>query len=96
MQKAIDAGTAIELHQYGRQLLAEKKTSEAMSIFEKNYKKYNGAWPTNVGLMRGYSASGDLKKALESAKSALQQAPDELNKKSLMDAIKQLESGKAL
>ena len=46
--------------------------------------------------MRGYSASGDLKKALESAKSALQQAPDELNKKSLMDAIKQLESGKAL
>lgn len=96
MQSAIDKGSALELHQYGRQLLAQKKVNEAMKIFELNHKKNNGAWPTNGGLMRGYSASGNYKKALEYAKLALIQAPDEANKKFLENAIKTLEEGKAL
>ena len=96
MKEAIANGTAIELHQYGRQLLGQKKTQEALAVFETNYKKQKGAWPTNVGLMRGYSATGDLKKALEYAKVARQQAPDEVNRQSLDAAIKQLEAGKAL
>lgn len=96
MKLALENATAFELHGYGRQLLNEKKVSEAMVIFEKNYKKNNGSWPTNVGMMRGYSASGDLKKALEHAKMALTQAPDDLNKRTLETAIKTLEEGKAL
>jgi tetratricopeptide (TPR) repeat protein len=96
MQAAIDKGSAIELHQHGRQLLAQKKISEAMAIFEMNHKKHNGAWPTNGGLMRGYSASGNLKKALEYAKLALAQAPDDVNKRFIESAIKSLEEGKAL
>jgi tetratricopeptide (TPR) repeat protein len=96
MKGAIDKGSATELHFYARQLLNEKKTKEALAIFEANYKKNNGAWPTNAGLMRGYSAVGDLKKALEHAKMALNQAPDEASKRIISDAIKQLESGKAL
>lgn len=96
MQTALDKGSAIELHQYGRQLLAQKKVNEAIVIFEMNHKKYNGAWPTNGGLMRGYSASGNLKKALEHAKLAYAQAPDDVNKKFLETAIKTLEEGKAL
>jgi hypothetical protein len=44
----------------------------------------------NVGLARGYSAAGDLKKALEHAKTALGQAPDEGNKKALEKAIELL------
>lgn len=96
MKQAIENGSAIELHLYGRQLLNEKKTKEAIAVFEMNHKKHSGAWPTNVGLMRGYSAMGNLQKALEYAKLALPQAPDDLNKKSISDAIKKLESGKSL
>ena len=65
-------------------------------IFEKNYKKNKGAWPTAVGMMRGLSAKGDYKKALEYAKTALTQATDDINKKSIEAAIKSLEAGKAL
>ena len=96
MKLALDNGSAIELHQYGRQLLSQKKTAEALSVFEKNHTKHKGEWPTNAGMMRGYSAKGDYKKALEFAKLALSQAPDEVNKKSLEAAIKTLSDGKAL
>jgi hypothetical protein len=96
MQEATASASALELHQYGRQLLLEKKVKEALSVFENNYKKHQGAWPTSVGLMRGYSAVGDLKKALDYAKIARQQAPDDLNRQSLDGAIRQLEAGNAL
>lgn len=96
MKAALENGSAIELHQYGRQLLAQKKTTEALAVFEQNFKKHNGTWPTHVGMMRGYSATGNLKKALEHAKAALSQAPDELNKRTLTEAIKKLEEGKPL
>jgi hypothetical protein len=46
--------------------------------------------------MRGYSASGNLPKALEHAKLALAQAPDDINRKNLEKAVKTLEEGKAL
>jgi len=93
---ALELGSAVELHQYGRQLLAQQKNQEAMAVFERNWKKYKGAWPTNAGMMRGYSAMGNYKKALEHAKLALAQAPDEQNKKALEAAVKTLSEGKAL
>jgi tetratricopeptide (TPR) repeat protein len=96
MKQAVENGSAIELHQYGRQLLNEKKTNEALAVFEKNHIKNKGAWPTNVGMMRAFSALGNIKKALEYAKEALNQAPDDVNKKNLENAIKTLESGKTL
>ena len=96
MQTALLSANVMEMHMYGRQLLNEKRLKEAMAIFEKNYKKNNGAWPTNGGLMRGYSAMGDLKKALEYAKLALGQAPNEETKKLLEQAVKTLEAGKSL
>lgn len=96
MQKALENANTMEMHQYGRQLLSEKRVDDAMAIFEKNYKKNKGAWPTNGGMMRGYSAKGDLKKALEYAKAALAQAPTPETKKLLEQAVKTLESGKAL
>ena len=96
MQTAMDNATVNELHVYGRQHLSQKKTAEAMAVFQKNYTKHKGAWPTNAGMMRGYSATGDLKKALEHAKLALAQAPDEQNKKALEQAVKTLSEGKPL
>lgn len=96
MEKAVENGTVTELHAYGRQLLGRKKTKEAMAVFEKNHKKHQGAWPTNAGLMRGYSAMGDLKSAIKYGKMALDQAPDALNKDFLTRMITQLEQGKAI
>ncbi|MEQ1678951.1 MAG: DUF2911 domain-containing protein, partial [Chitinophagaceae bacterium] len=96
MNSAMENATVQELHSYGRQLLNEKKLPEALAVFQKNYNKYKGAWPTNAGMMRIYSAMGDYKKALDYAKAALLQAPDEQTKKFLETAIKTLSEGKPL
>ncbi len=96
MDQAIQdpATTSLQLHQYGRQLLAEKKPEEAMKIFQLNAQRHGEAWPVHVGLMRGYAANGDLQKALEHAKKALVQAPDNLNRDNLEAMVKKLEEGK--
>jgi tetratricopeptide (TPR) repeat protein len=96
LQAAFDNATALELHGYGRQLIGEKKHKEALEIFQKNHQKQKGVWPTEVGLARGYSANGNVAKALEHAKVALTQAPDDLNKRSLEAMIKTLSEGKTL
>lgn len=96
MALAFDNASVLELHGYGRQLIVDKKYKDALAIFEKNYQKNGDTWPTHVGLMRGYSANGDLKKALEHAKKALAQAPDDINRKSLTAFVKTLEEGKPI
>jgi tetratricopeptide (TPR) repeat protein len=95
--KAIANPTAkpTDAHQLGRQLLQQGHKAEALKIFQANAKKFPGQWPVNVGLARGYAASGDLKKALEHARMGLAQAPDEPNKKALKALIEQLEKGAA-
>ena len=96
MQTAIKlpGTTSIEIHQYGRQLLAAKKTAEALAVFQYNAQRFGDAWPTSVGLARAYSATGDLPKALDYAKKALPQAPDEINRKSLEAMVQALSEGK--
>ncbi|MBN8676672.1 MAG: DUF2911 domain-containing protein [Chitinophagales bacterium] len=96
MDKALENGSVLELHGYGRQLLGRKKVKEAMAVFQKNHQKHQGAWPSNAGLMRGYSAMGDLKSALKYAKLALEQAPDATNKDFLKRMVERLEQGKPL
>ncbi len=94
--EAIAVATVNEMHGYGRSLLAQGKKQEAMEVFEMNYKKYNGVWPTNGGMMRGYSALGNYKKALEYAKLALAQAPEEVNRKQLIGFITLLEKNEPI
>ncbi len=93
--KAIASPSAkpTDAHQLGRQLLQQGHKAEALKIFQSNAKRFPGQWPVNVGLARGYAANGDTKKALEHARLALAQAPDELNKKSLKALIDQIEKG---
>ncbi len=86
----------LQIHQYGRQLLAAKKNSEALAIFQYNAERNGDAWPTHVGLARGYAAVGDNKQALEHAQKAVAQAPDPLNKKSLEDMVKALQQGQSI
>jgi len=86
--------TAIDLHQYARQLLNSGKKDDALKVFELNAKRHPNMWPVNVGLARGYSAVGRYKDALKYAKLALAQAPDAQNKRVLEEGIKKLEAGK--
>jgi tetratricopeptide (TPR) repeat protein len=92
MATALDlpGATPVEIHQYGRRLLTQGKTKEALAVFQKNAGRFPGVWPVHVGLARGYSAVGDYKAALKHAELALGQAPDPLNKKSLEDAVTRL------
>jgi len=79
--------SVVQIHQYGRQLLAGKQPAAALAVFELNHKRYVDIWPVHLGLARGYAALGNKTKALEHAKIALPQAPDPLNKKGVEDLI---------
>ena len=96
MQTAVHhpSATTMEIHLYGRQLLAEKKNQEALEIFKLNAERNGDAWPVNVGLARGYMAVGDYKKAAEYAQKAAAQAPDAINKKNLEAMAHTLAEGK--
>jgi tetratricopeptide (TPR) repeat protein len=85
--------TALDLHQFGRLLLTQKKKDDAIRVFELNAKRFGPVWPTNVSLARANSAKGNYAEALKYAKAALAQVPDEANRKSLEGAIKKLEAG---
>jgi len=98
MKQAMEHPTAtrLDLHQYGRSLLAKGEKEKALAVFELNAKRNPGAWPVDVGLMRGYAAVGKPKEALKHAKLALEKAPDEMNKKNIAKMIELLEAGKPL
>ena len=96
MKEGMTKASPTDLHNYGRQLLSENKTKDAMLVFEMNFKNSKGAWPTNADMMRGYSALGNLKLALKHAKVAAVEAPNPETKKIIEEAVKTLESGKAL
>ncbi|MBL8234937.1 MAG: DUF2911 domain-containing protein, partial [Bryobacterales bacterium] len=85
---------ATQVHQFGRQLLRAGKSKEAMAVFQANFQKNGEGWPTHVGMARGYAALGETAKALEHAKKALEQAPDDLNRNGLKQMIQQLTEGK--
>jgi len=92
MDKAIDHPTASagQIHQYGRQLITQGMKDKALKVFKHNHEKFDGAWPTSVGLARGYSAVGEFDKALMYAKKAAEEAPDQLNKDSMAKAVEKL------
>lgn len=94
MDEAVPMGTLLDVHYYGRTLLAAKKVKEAMAVYKSNYEKYPNVFTTNVGMGRAHSALGEYKKALTYMKAALPQAPNNLNKNSVEAMIRKLEEGK--
>lgn len=92
LQEAIEHPTAspTQIHSMGRQLIAQGMKEKAMEVFKYNYEKFDGAWPTEVGMARGYSAIGQYDQALKHAQKAVDQAPDQLNKNSMAQAIERL------
>jgi len=94
MQKAMAHANIFELHQYGRQLIQQKKYKEALAVFKMNYDKNPNQFTTLMGLVRGYSATGDYKTALKYAQQAQPLAPEGQNKTNVATMIEKLKAGK--
>ena len=90
---ALPTATATDFYQYARPMIREGKAAEAMAIFQQAAKRFPGAWPTDVGIARAYSAMGKYPEALKHAKAALAIAPDDGNRKNLERMIGLLEKG---
>lgn len=98
-ERALEHPTANpgQIHQAGRQLIARGEKEKAMEVFQANYDRFEGAWPTEVGMTRGLSALGRYDEALVHAKKALEQAKarnDAANVPSLEHMIQLLHEGK--
>lgn len=93
MESVLDKATVLEMHQYGRQLIAAKNIEKAESVFKGNAKKNNNAWPTQYGLGRLYSAKGDYKTAIKYLEKALKNAPNAGSKANVQANIDKLKKG---
>jgi hypothetical protein len=94
MKEALPLGSMLEIHQYGRQLIRDKKPKDALEVFKMNAQKNPGQFTTDMGLVRGYSANGDYKNALKYAKLAQPMAPDKPNKDAVDKMVQTLNEGK--
>jgi tetratricopeptide (TPR) repeat protein len=93
MKQALPLANMQEIHGYGRSLLMQKKTREALEVFQMNRQKNGARFTTLVGLTRGYSANADYKAALKYAEQALPLAPDGNTKNSVVGMIEKLKKG---
>ncbi len=95
MDEALKTATVLEMHQYGRRLIALGKTERAMAVFKQNAELHPNAWPVNYGLARGYSAMGDYKSALDALTKAQTQLPagDTLNGDAIKVNLEKLKRG---
>jgi tetratricopeptide (TPR) repeat protein len=94
MKKAVPLGTMQQIHQYGRQLLTEKKYKDALEVFKMNSVKNPNQFTTLMGLTRGYSANADYKNALKYATLALPLAPGQQAKTMVETMVQKLKDGK--
>lgn len=93
MKKMLPNASMTEIHGYGRSLIAAKKPKEALEVFKMNYQKNPNQMTTLIGLVRGYSAIGDYKTALDYANKAVPTV-DAQNKTNLQTMIEKLKAGK--
>ncbi len=93
MDEALNMGTVFQVHQYGRQLIAQGQKDKALEVFKKNAKMNKDTWPVHYGLARGYSAVGKYKEALKHLKVAQGNAPDQGNKDAITANMEKLKKG---
>jgi hypothetical protein len=87
-------GNIMQLQQFGKQLIAEKKPKEALEVFEANYNKHPAEFITLAGMVRGLSANANYSMALEFAYKALTIAPNATGKQTMLEMIEKLKLGK--
>jgi tetratricopeptide (TPR) repeat protein len=89
--KAIDMGTAIQLHGYGRQLQQQGKQEEAFAVFRNNIKRFPDHFITHNEAARLACAKGDFDTAVKEMKLSAAGAND-LFKPSTEALVKRLEA----
>ena len=94
MNEALLIATANQYTAYGRNLIAQKRTDKALEVFTASQRRYADVFGVNNGLMYGWSAKGDYKKAIVFAEKVMAQAPNEAAKKQLEDLINKLKENK--
>jgi len=87
--KSLPLANENELNNYGYQLLAQKKTDEAIETFKKNVKDHPGSWNVYDSLGEAYAVKGNKKLAVENYTKALSMAP-EAQKKRINGALAKL------
>lgn len=90
-KKALALAGPLQLHQYARQLLGEKRNEEAYNVFRENARKHPDQWFVHTGLARMYSAQSKFDDATKEMKLAMAAAPDD-QKVYLDGLVKRLES----
>ena len=91
LKKALELANPLQLHQYARQLLGEKRNEEAYAVFRENAKKHPDQWYVHTGLARMYSSQNKFDDATKEMKVAMAAAPD--NQKTYLDGLlKRLEA----
>lgn len=88
VEKIIALGSTSELFQYGSQLQAAGKFDLALKVHQANVRRSDGAWPSNYGVARAYSAKGDYKKAMKAIKASQKNAPERFSARLDGDLIK--------
>ncbi|MEX0315782.1 MAG: DUF2911 domain-containing protein [Allomuricauda sp.] len=96
MEEALPLGTVFQVHGYGRQLIGQGKTKEALEIFKWNAKNHKGTWPVHYGLARGYSALGDNKSTIKHLKIAMENAPAKPNRDRVAANLAKAEKGEGI
>ena len=94
MTDALTMANVTQYIAYGRALIAQKRTDKAMEVFLAAKAKFGDVFAVNNGLMFGYSAKADYKKALSAGEKAIAQAPNDAAKTTLDGQIAKLKEGK--
>jgi len=89
--RALDTGSAIQVHVYGRQLQRQGKQEEAFAVFRGNIKKYPNHWLAHNEAARLACAKGDFETAVREMKIAASGA-DPQNKPAIEGLVKRLEA----
>jgi hypothetical protein len=89
--KALDIGTAMQLHTYGRRLQLGGKQEEAFAVFRNNIKKFPNHWAVHSEVARLDCAKGDFGAAVKEMKLAAAGA-DDGNRPGLEVLVRRLEN----
>lgn len=91
--KALDMGTPIQIHVYGRQMQIQGKQEQAFDAFRTNVKKYPDNWLVHSEVARMAVAKGDFDTAVKEMKLAVDKAGDTNPNKPAFEAlVKRLEN----
>jgi len=88
-QRALELGTAAQLHDFAVSLLDAKENEQAFAVFRANAAKHPAAWMAHEGLARMYAAQGKRGDAAKELERAMAAAPAE-EKSGLAELAKRL------